>query len=206
MLLNMKWFFRLAYLKGGPRWDTGVPPPELVDVVEGAHVLPPGRALDLGCGTGTNTVYLARHGWDVSGVDFIGQAVQRARRRAEEAGVHPRIVRGDVTRLADLALGDGFTLLFDLGCYSAIPQEGRDGYVDGVTALAAPRALFLMYGMAPRAGRLGPLGLGARRDSLGVTADELRERFRGWDLVEAVRGSGPWEVWWYQLRRRQAPD
>ena len=203
----MKWFFRLAYLRGRPRWDTGIPPPELVEVVEGPRALPPGRALDLGCGTGTNTVYLARHGWDVSGVEFIARAARRARRRADAAGVRTRIVHGDVTRLADLALGDLFTLLFDLGCYSSIPHGGRDGYVDGVTRLAAPGAVFLMYGMAPRAGRLaGPLGLGVRRDSLGVTADELRERFRGWDLVEAVQGSGPWEVWWYRLRRRQAAD
>jgi hypothetical protein len=111
-----------------------------------------------------------------------------------------------VTRLGDLALGNGFTLLFDLGCYSGIPREGREGYVDGVTRLAARGALFLMYGMAPRPGRLGPLGLGVRTEGLGVTADELRERFRGWDLIDAVRGSGPWEVWWYRLQRPQATD
>jgi hypothetical protein len=39
-----------------------------------------------------------------------------------------------------------------------------------------------------------------------VTADELRERFRGWDLIDAVQGSGPREVWWYRLRRRQVAD
>ncbi len=50
----MSLFFRLAYVIGFKPWDSGVPPPELVSVVEGPGALPPGRALDLGCGTGTN--------------------------------------------------------------------------------------------------------------------------------------------------------
>lgn len=75
-----RWFFDLRYLRGRAPWDTGVTPPEVVDLIEGAR-LPPGRALDLGCGTGTNTIYLARHGWEVVGVDFSAVAIRRARRR-----------------------------------------------------------------------------------------------------------------------------
>jgi methylase of polypeptide subunit release factors len=45
-------FFSLMYRTGRPPWDTGIAPPELVEAVEGPHALPPGRALDLGCGTG----------------------------------------------------------------------------------------------------------------------------------------------------------
>ncbi len=62
--------FWLAYRRGFTPWDTGISPPELVAVVEGDQALPPGKALDLGCGTGTNSIYLAQHGWDVSGVDL----------------------------------------------------------------------------------------------------------------------------------------
>ncbi|TEU17501.1 MAG: methyltransferase domain-containing protein, partial [Anaerolineales bacterium] len=63
------WSFDLRYLLGRPPWDTEVTPPEVVELIEGEG-LSPGRALDLGCGTGTNCIYLVRHGWEVVGVDF----------------------------------------------------------------------------------------------------------------------------------------
>src|SRR5260370_14518015 len=85
--------------------DTGVSPPELVSVVEGPGKLEPGKALDLGCGTGTNSIYLARHGWETTGVDFVPRAIAQARRKAAAAGASPRFLVGDVTRLTDLGMG-----------------------------------------------------------------------------------------------------
>jgi SAM-dependent methyltransferase len=70
----------LAYRRSPP-WDSGDPAPELVELVEGPAPPRPGRALDLGCGIGTNAVYLARHGWDVTGVDLVHNAVAAARVR-----------------------------------------------------------------------------------------------------------------------------
>ncbi len=60
--------------------------------------LPPRAALDLACGEGRNGIWLATHGWRVTGVDFSSTAVERARRLAEEAGVDDRctFVVGDV--------------------------------------------------------------------------------------------------------------
>ena len=81
----MSVFFRVAYLVGFKPWDSGVPPPELVAVVEGADRLSPGKALDVGCGTGTNSIYMARHGWDVTGVDFVPRAINTAKRKAKAA-------------------------------------------------------------------------------------------------------------------------
>ncbi len=53
--------FNTIYRIGRPIWDI-LTPPEITDVVEGAHALKPGRALDLGCGTSPNVAYLAQHG------------------------------------------------------------------------------------------------------------------------------------------------
>ncbi|MFQ6101503.1 MAG: class I SAM-dependent methyltransferase [Anaerolineae bacterium] len=60
------WLFDLQYLLGRSPWDTGVTPPEVVELIASGD-FPPGRALDLGCGTGTNGITLARHGWEVVG-------------------------------------------------------------------------------------------------------------------------------------------
>src|SRR5205823_2650147 len=97
----MRWrllAYRLMYRRGRTPWDTGITPPEVVDLIEGPDALPPGRALDLGCGTGTNVRYLADHGWDATGVDAEPRAVDAAERKL--AGVDgARVLLGDVTRL-----------------------------------------------------------------------------------------------------------
>ncbi len=188
----MSIFYRLSYLLGFKPWDTGVPPPELVAAVEGAEALPPGRVLDLGCGTGTNAVYLAQHGWEVTAIDFVGRPLRTARRKADAAQVSPWFVHGDVTRLPELGVGAGYRLLFDLGCFHSVPEGRRDAYAAGATAAAAPGATLLLYGFAEGAMRGGPRG---------VSADELRRRFSGWALREATRGTGRLETWWYRLER-----
>jgi SAM-dependent methyltransferase len=188
----VKLFYRAAYLVGFKPWDTGVTPPELVAAVESPDALPAGRALELGCGTGTNAVYLARHGWDVTAIDMIGSAVRAARRRATAAGVTPRLLQGDVTRLDELGVGAGYTLVFDLGCFHSIPTGRRDDYAAGVTRAAAPGATFLLFGFLP----------GGR--ATGVTEDEMRERFRGWEVVDVTLGTGRFKAAWYRLRRAEA--
>ena len=188
----MSFWWQLAYLIGFKPWDSGVPPPELTAVVDGPEALAPGRALDLGCGAGTNVVYLAQHGWEATGVDLVGRALQKARQRAATANVSPRFIEGDVTRLDQLGVGSGYGLFLDLGCFHTIPPERRDAYVAGVTAAAAGGATMLLFGFVPGAMRPGPRG---------VTADELRLRFQGWDVVEANRGTDRVETWWYRLRR-----
>ena len=195
----MSVFFRAAYLFGFKPWDTGVPPPELVSVVEGNDRLVPGKALDLGCGTGTNSIYLAKHGWEVTGIDFVPRAIRAARRKAAAAGVSPRLIVGDVTRLTELGVGSGFDLLLDLGCFHSIPDTGRDAYVRGATEVASPGAMMLLFcavrGDKPQ--RIGPRG---------VAPGEVAQRFAsGWELVAEDAGRpmlGCFSAW-YRLWRRQ---
>ncbi len=120
----------------------------VVEAVEGPDRMTPGRALDLGCGTGRSAIYLARQGWEVTGVDLVGHAIDLARRKAEAAHVSARLLEGDVTRLDELSIGRGFELLVDSGCYHAVPMDRRDAYATGVTAVAAPGARLLMFGVS----------------------------------------------------------
>ena len=193
----MSFFFRAAYLLGFKPWDSGVTPPELIAFVEGER-RSTGKALDLGCGTGTNSIYLSRHGWDTTGIDFVPRAVNVAKRKAREANAPVRLLVGDVTRLTELGIGAGYELLFDLGCFHSIPDAGRDAYVSGATAVAAPGATMLLFGFTrgERSGRLGPRGL---------ERGEIARRFQaGWEVVAEQAGAPMLgnQAAWYRLRRR----
>jgi SAM-dependent methyltransferase len=160
----------------GPR-PSDVPDHRLVEVVEGPDRLPPGRALDLGSGTGRNAIYLAGRGWDTVGVEMSGYAVEVARRKAAERGVPARFVQGDVTRLPELDIGAAFNLFMDGGCYHTIPPGRRDAYGESVTAVAAPGARLIMVGFrAPVAA--------------GTDGDALLKRLPGWRLLREGRVPG----------------
>lgn len=204
----LRWYqmvYRFMYRLGlSMVWERAAPPAELVALVEGPGALPAGRALDLGCGIGTDTIYLATHGWDVTGVDLTPAALAVARRNAAAAGVAPRLINGDVTRLADLDVGDGYTLLVDFGCFHTLPDDRRAAYVTGVSRAAAPGATLLLLGF-----RRVPKAIPVHA---GVTVDEVRQRFAGagWELVNAERSvpetraprrlRDRFEFWSYQLR------
>jgi cyclopropane fatty-acyl-phospholipid synthase-like methyltransferase len=191
--------YRLMYLLGFTPWD-GVLPKELTAVMEGPEALPQGRALDLGSGLGRKAIYMAGHGWEVTGVEFVPRAVREARSRARSAGVEIDFKDGDVSRLGELNLTPGYTLIFDFGCFHGLKPAERTGYAEGVTALAAPGATLLMMGFTRP---LPPV-------THGVTETELRDRFdRDWELLwsRPTEGSGTSAMSrgasaWFRLTRR----
>jgi SAM-dependent methyltransferase len=183
--------YAFAYRTGRTPWDTGVTPPEVVDLIEGPDALAPGRALDLGCGTGTNVAYLAKKGWTATGVEADVRAFDAAEQRL--AGVSgARVFRGDVTRLDDLPVGRPFDLVLDIGCFHSIPPARRNAYARGVAARTAPRATLFVFAFA-RDGGLVPVG---------VTPREMRDRFARWfEPLGRIAGTQPPGAAWYRLRR-----
>ena len=144
-------WWNLVYRFGKTPWDTGITPPELRAVVESGQV-PPGRALDLGCGTGTNVIYLARHGLEVVGVDISSRAIAQARRKIEHARLQGRahVVTGDVTRLEGLPIAGPFDLALDMGCFHNLGVPGRERYIAGLSGRIKPGGLYLLYAFGPR--------------------------------------------------------
>jgi cyclopropane fatty-acyl-phospholipid synthase-like methyltransferase len=122
-------------------WELG-PRAELVELVETGR-LRPGRAIDLGCGTGANAVFLARHGFEVTGVDFAPAALAKARAMAGAAGVRVRFVEDDLTGFRH-DLGH-FDVLVDYGTLDDLSAAKRDRYVRSVVPLAGPGARFLLW-------------------------------------------------------------
>lgn len=138
--------FWLAYLRGHTPWDTNVTPPELVETVTGPDALTPGRALDLGCGTGTNVIYLAQHGWDAVGIDFVDHAIRRARTKAARAGVPAQFFAADVTQLENIpGLEGSFDLVVDIGCFHSLSPQGQKAYAGALKRRLRPEGTFLLY-------------------------------------------------------------
>lgn len=139
MHLLRRLYFNLRYLRR-PAWDTGISPPELIEQIQ---QMPVGHALDMGCGTGTNVIMLAEHGWKVTGVDFAWRAIRLAHQKAHLAGVSADFRVEDVTRLTSL---DGpFELIVDIGCFHNLPSVGHSAYLFNVERLLAPGGIYLLY-------------------------------------------------------------
>jgi ubiquinone/menaquinone biosynthesis C-methylase UbiE len=157
-------YFTLFYLSSPP-WDTGVSPPELQEYLR-TH--PPGRAIDLGCGTGTNVLTLAQAGWQVTGVDFIPRAIRIARRKVRRAGLQVDLHLADVTDLG--GMDSPFDLALDIGCYHSLGSR-KDRYLSELVRILAPGGHWLLYSfLNPEklqdGNGLGETDLSAIQDSL----------------------------------------
>jgi hypothetical protein len=141
---------------------------------------------------------------------MVPRALNRARRKAARAGVWPRFLEADVTHLGDAAVGEGYTLVVDFGCFHTIPAARRAAYVAGVSDAAAPGATLLLYGFT-RPPRLAPM-------ATSISTEEVERWFggSGWDLVSAGpvpageieprQGASAerFGLWGYRLRRAVA--
>lgn len=139
----------LMYALGVAPWDTGITPPELIRVVEDGTLIPPARALDVGCGTGTNVVFLAQQGFEAVGVDISRWAIRRARARIAQNGVaaRARCYVYNVTRLhlAGSPVQGPFHFVLDIGCFHGLNESGRGAYARMLATLLEPGGHYLLY-------------------------------------------------------------
>jgi methyl halide transferase len=187
-----------SYRDGNLPWDTGRPSSEL-QCLFSRNMIQPCRALELGCGTGTNSVWLAQQGFDVTGIDLAPLAVERAKERAHAAGIKVQFVVADVLHLPNL---DGpFAFFFDRGCYHAVRRNAPEQYAPAVARqLASGGRGLILAGNAREPHDPGPPVVTDEqiRDELGLAfqildlhefrfdeAPNINERFLGWScLVE----------------------
>lgn len=179
VMASRNMLFRAMYRVGFTPWDGHPLAKSLHDLVEGngSPALPAATALDIGCGTGDASIYLAQHGWQVTGVDFVPRALAKARAKAQARQARINFVQADVTHLSSArGVGTGFTLIVDNGCLHNLTDKDRDAYVREVTAVAAPDALLLIGGLDP----------GEQFGVRGITRAEIERRFTpAWTLLSA---------------------
>jgi len=141
--------FSQRYASGETPWDSGITPPEIVEVIAER---PAGRALDLGCGTGTVIRDLLLGGWRADGIDFVQRALDIA---AEKLAGFPansfRLFRHDVTSLGSApALPSDYDLIIDIGCGHTFSGETMLDYARAIAGRLAPGGLFMLYASHPR--------------------------------------------------------
>jgi SAM-dependent methyltransferase len=146
------------------------------DLMALAQTLTPGSALDLGCGSGQNSIWLAERGWSVLGVDIASGAIERARETAARAGVDAAFEAGDVTTWRS---ADRYDLV--ISTY-ALPPRGR-GRVHALTAARDAVAAGGTALVAEFETSLASAGWMAEENL--VTLDEITEAFPGFHLARA---------------------
>jgi SAM-dependent methyltransferase len=156
----MRFLYKLMYTIGFTPWDTQDTqvPTVLQDIIEGTQAISTGKALDLGCGMGRHSIYLASHGWQVTGLDSSGRALRTARQRAEKVGLNVTFIRGDVTRLEKTGLTGPFNFFLDGGCFHGMSDDERSRYNNSITQVAASDSELLIFSFGPNKRGIPPRG------------------------------------------------
>jgi SAM-dependent methyltransferase len=139
--------------KNSAPWDTRQVAVELKKAVENGTIKP-GRAVVLGCGAGTNSIYLASKGFDVTAMDVAPTALAMAKARADKAKVKVNWMLVDVTKVPTLK---PFDFMFDRGCYHGVRRSLAKEFVESSCKLSKPGTKFLILaGNANEARHYGP--------------------------------------------------
>jgi cyclopropane fatty-acyl-phospholipid synthase-like methyltransferase len=163
--------FESMYAGQAP-WDIGRPQKAFLDVADRIA----GSVLDAGCGTGDTAIFLAGRGCQVTGIDFIEEAINRARHKATERGLPATFWVKDAMTLKDW--NERFDIVIDSGLFHVFNDDDRRRYVEGLATVLKPGGrLFLMCFSDEEPGAQGP-----RR----VSKKELHATFaEGW-VIESI--------------------
>ena len=160
---------------GQAPWDIGKPQQAFIDVADQIT----GSILDAGCGTGDNALFFANRGHKVTGIDFLEEPIQRAKRKASERGLTATFLVKDATTLQDWS--ERFDSVIDCGLFHVFSDEDRKKYVAGLAAILKPSGrLFLCCFSDEEPGTQGP-----RR----VSQQELRDAFAAGWVIDSIRPS-----------------
>src|SRR5262245_4968245 len=162
-----------SFYAGKAPWDIGKPQAAFAAIVD--RVTNP--VLDAGCGTGEHALFFAARGYRVSGIDFVEEAIRRARAKAAERDLAVEFLAKDATALGDW--DQRFASVIDCGLFHVFSDDDRRRYVEGLAKVVEPGGrLFLLCFSDEEPGTEGP-----RR----VSRQELKDAFAyGWE-IESIK-------------------
>lgn len=160
-------------------WNQSEPPAALVELIESGKVLPC-KAIDLGCGIGNYTIYLASQGFDVNGIDISPYAIEIAKENTKNKGIKCNFFVADL--LGDLRqIKKAFNFAYDWELLHHIFPKQRKKYVENVASLLNPKGKYLSVCFSEKDLQFGGRGK-YRKTKLGTilyfsTENELRKLF-----------------------------
>lgn len=168
-----------AVYAGDPNWDIGRPQRAFVQLFEANLVRSP--VLDVGCGTGELSLFLAQRGHDVLGIDLSRLALHQAKEKARWRRVDAEFLLWDAVNISGLRdRGLTFRTVLDSGMFHILSEAERHHFIAGLADVIPIGGLYCVLGDARW-----------DDDSLyGITPDELRRRFQiagDWEIVFAVQ-------------------
>jgi cyclopropane fatty-acyl-phospholipid synthase-like methyltransferase len=181
----MKLFYEIIYRYFRAPWDIGARE-ELVALVDSGRIKP-SRAIDLGCGAGANAIYLAQNGFDVTGVDFAEAAIEKAKARAEDAGVEANFIVDDLTNLRRVS--GTFDFLLDYGVLDDLRLHQREPYLLNMLPLTQPGSHYLLWGFEY------PMRWWERYlpfYDIPFYSGEIEQRFGSYFQIEKIAGMVDW--------------
>ncbi len=162
--------FAKIYAETNPPWDIGKPQPPFIAVADRVK----GPLLDCGCGTGGTSVYFAKRGLAVTGIDFVAQAIDRAKARARDQGVSVDFLVKDAMTLG--TWDKRFASVIDSGLYHIYDAAERRSYVEGLAHITTPGGHLYLFAFAD-----GPSAPGG-----GLTREDIAHDFsQGW-VIESL--------------------
>lgn len=180
--------YDLLYRFGAP-WE-GAPRDELVQLVRSGRLSPsdPGpRAVDLGCGSGANAIFLAEHGFDVTGVDFSEVALDKAAALSMSVRSAPRFVKGDLTAATIPQVTGTFDLLVDYGTLDDLKADKRVAMADTIRRLSKAGSMLLLWCFYGERGKLPLFSFnGPSRVAAGLSHGEEDALFAADFAIETI--------------------
>jgi len=184
-----------------PWYDPG-PSPQVARAVADGFLAPNSSVLDVGCGAGSNVLYLARQGYESHGIDLSPGAVRSALERAQDERLSIDVAVGDAL---DLPFPAGrFEGVIDNGCFHTLPVRRRSEYARQIAKVLRPGGAFVLSWVArEHTAARGP----PHRPSLQEVARVLEPRFlfvrSGFHVAGEDGGPAVYDAW---LRRRTEPQ
>jgi 2-polyprenyl-3-methyl-5-hydroxy-6-metoxy-1,4-benzoquinol methylase len=157
--------------KGVPPWEIDGPQSEIVHLAELGEIKSP--VLDVGCGTGENALYLAKLGFEITGIDIVSMAVEKALNKAKERSMPATFLVWDALNLQGLQRS--FNTVIDSGFFHALPDKKRPVFVKSLASVLNPGGTYFMMCFSEHE----PGSWGPRR----LTQAEILESFtQGWHI------------------------
>ncbi|UCD20566.1 MAG: methyltransferase domain-containing protein [archaeon] len=209
--MNDKELFEQAYEKpDAVVWTNKEIPEQLIKLIETGKIRP-GKALDVGCGEGYHSIYLAKKGFEVTGIDLSEKAIEYAKSNAKKVGVNIKFIAMDATNLEKL--NEKFDFVLGWGFLHCIPSKKRKKYVEEIQNLLNPKGKYLSISFNEKDEKFGGSSQGERVVPKGSKAiigtkiyfaslEELKELFSPYfriiesKIFKKMRG-GKLNVWNY---------